>query len=131
MVYANCTVGQGTCQDPSNDTKICLESMTCVCPVGFLMMGIDCVPLEECECYFDGFGVIPVRSPCGYLVQIVFDIHLLKYKIQCNFFNLSCVHQTNLAPKRHCHRIGVKKKTQLARRPVYLRRFCPLCLHGS
>lgn len=63
MVYGNCSERQGTCQNPLGGTIMCSRSMICVCPDGFLMRGNDCVSQEECECFIDEFGVIPVSFP--------------------------------------------------------------------
>ncbi|KAJ8050470.1 Angiopoietin-1 [Holothuria leucospilota] len=59
MVYAYCTEGQGTCQNPSGVTVTsCSVPMTCVCPPGCLMKDNACVPREECECFIAGAGVL-------------------------------------------------------------------------
>lgn len=61
MEYGNCTC-QASCDDPDNLKPCqtsCSEPETCICQVGFLKKGDNCVPPSECGCYIQGEGVIP------------------------------------------------------------------------
>ncbi|KAJ8033610.1 Fibrinogen-like protein A [Holothuria leucospilota] len=60
MEYGNCTC-QATCEDPDgkNCYATCFEEQTCLCVEGFLKKGDECVPSQECSCFF-GERVIPV-----------------------------------------------------------------------
>ncbi|KAJ8033157.1 Ficolin-2 [Holothuria leucospilota] len=60
MVYMNC-VCQSTCENPNgmNSCVIdCTGGEACICPDGFYLMGGNCVPPEECGCYYADGGVI-------------------------------------------------------------------------
>lgn len=63
MEYSNFKC-QASCEDPHSSlgcNNTCAEEEACICRDGFLRKGDQCVSPEECSCFMEDVGVIPVN----------------------------------------------------------------------